>query len=117
MSNVSELPELAGLDEVLKGAFIPVGGRLQSLQTALDEAIKRCVAVSNQVKRQSVISLELKISGEGTNSIPISAKLKVKEPEPTPTPALFYADSQGRLYSDDPNQGRLPLKLDAKKAK
>lgn len=113
--SVTDIPEIAGLEEVLRSAYLPMGGKLVPAYNALDDAIKRCVAVTNQVKRQSVITLEIKISGEGQNTIPITTKLKVKEPEPAATPSLFYADSQGRLHTDDPNQGKLPLDMEKRK--
>lgn len=63
--------------------------------------------------QKKVASLNLKITLRPSkiehNAMEIVPVLTFKQPQPEPKPSIFFADKEGALTRNDPNQGELAL--------
>ncbi len=78
-----------------------------------DELTAQLHEVTEAVMRERKVgelTLKIKLSPNGENSVRLSHDIKAKVPEPPRTEAIFFTDAGGNLLRTDPRQGNLELR-------
>lgn len=76
----------------------------------LDEAVKICVTKAQRYGRASTLTLGITFKPSDGRML-VAAKLLAKFPEPQGQPISAFVDRAGRLVSEDPRQGNLPIEI------
>lgn len=89
-----------GLSEINEGALL----------TALDTKMTELVAAVLSTGNNGSMTLKLTCKRKGgVNQVVIEPKVTASIPEPAIAPRIMFADSNGELHTEDPNQGLLNL--------
>jgi hypothetical protein len=103
-----EKPPEQHFADLLNTVNVKEGGEVFTLGEHLDSRMRAALAGARYHKKDASITLELKFkpaSGSGVNIFP-AVKVKIPDSEPNPVP--MFADNEGSLYLDDPDQKSLP---------
>lgn len=76
------------------------------------QALQEVVQAVMELGGKGEVIIKVKVEPQGSAGIMVGASVIVtaKPPQPQPEASVFYADRNGSLVRDDPNQARLPLK-------
>lgn len=89
-------------------------GTTKQLAEALDEALQSCAAAAARSGAKAKLGLVIRFEPGGTGELGIEADITTREPQPGAFPLRGYIDRAGRLVTEDPEQGRLPLAVVAR---
>lgn len=76
----------------------------------LTGALSEIVEAVMLTRKAGDLTLKLKITPNGENSVRIADEIKVKVPEENRGHSIFFVASGGILSRNDPRQGDLPLR-------
>lgn len=81
-----------------------------ALLTALDTKLTNLVSAVLETGNNGSLTLKLNVKRKGgVNQVVIEPKVTASIPEPAIAPRIMFADSNGELHTEDPNQGLLDL--------
>jgi len=81
------------------------GGALEDLKDALAEVTK--ALYSSGIKSKGTVTLTLEITRVGANQIIVVDKVKATKPSIKKDGSIFFADRDGGISRDNPDQGLL----------
>lgn len=74
------------------------------------EKLAAAVLSTDQTGKPTKVTLTIDLKRATANTLKIGASIKSKLPEPPAVEVLMYPTPEGNLLSEDPAQGKLPLK-------
>lgn len=81
-----------------------------ALLNALDKKMTDLVAAVLTTGNNGTLTLKLSVKRKGgVNQVVIEPKVTASIPDPTIAARIMFADANGSLHTDDPNQGQLDL--------
>ena len=81
-----------------------------ALLNALDKKMTDLVAAVLATGNNGNLTLKLSVKRKGgMNQVVIEPKVSANIPDPTISARIMFADADGNLHTDDPNQGMLDL--------
>lgn len=106
MPNESE--ETIGFDLLAETITIYVDDDRATLRQHIDKALAACVAATIRMGKPAKFALAIAVRPGGEeNAVEFVADVQVTVPRPSNRPVQLYGDKAGKIYGDNPRQGKL----------
>lgn len=97
--------DFAKLSQLIQAHF---EGRKDSLDLMLNGSIQVAIAAAKRHKKGASVTLKLAFVPGSGNEMDIAADISITVPKPKPAPIMLFADKDGRMLTDDPDQVSVP---------
>lgn len=82
--------------------------RKGKLVTDAQEKLHALVKSCSDTGKSGTLTIKIKVGAAEDSTVALVGTVSVKHPEPSAASTLFYADEEGGLHREDPNQPELP---------